>query len=212
MSTRKFEVVVYGATGFTGKLIATHMQRHGGLASWAIAGRSIDKLNRLRDELRLIHSSAPTGPNTQVPEVVVADINDAPQAFDFFRDATLVLNCTGPYRFLGHPVVRACLVHGTHYMDISGEPQFMESSYLQYNDMAVERGCTVIHACAFDSVPNDLGNLFVNRQYAPRCCSSIESFIEVQAAHGLKGHFATYESAVHGFGDAQARRHCRYIT
>ena len=94
----------------------------------------------------------------------MADISDKGSLPSTFATSAIVLNCTGPYRFLGDAVVEACLTARTHYMDICGEPQFMESCFLKYNKLATDFGVLIIHACAFDSVPADLGVLFTSRQ------------------------------------------------
>ncbi len=93
---------------------------------------------------------------------MVADVSQPLELQEIFSKTKLVLNCTGPYRFLGAPIVEACITCGTDYMDISGEPQFLEQSFLNYHEAASVKNVLVLHACAFDSVPADLGSLFVS--------------------------------------------------
>lgn len=83
------------------------------------------------------------------------------------------------YRFLGKNIVEACVASKCDYMDICGEPQFMEQCFLDYHEQAVENDVLVLHACAFDSVPADLGYLYTTRLYEPTKCSSIESFLTI---------------------------------
>jgi short subunit dehydrogenase-like uncharacterized protein len=104
------------------------------------------------------------GAEACLPDIVIADVNDKESLSKAFSPAKTVLNCTGPYRFLGEAVVEACLDSHCDYLDICGEPQFMESCFLKYNSAAKEKGLKIIHACAFDNVPADLGVLFVSRQ------------------------------------------------
>ena len=160
---------------------------------WAIAGRSESKLNTIRQELS-ISEKVPT---------YIADANNCESLNQCFGKAKLVLNCTGPYRFLGEPVVKACVESGSHYMDICGEPQFIEDMFLKYHDAACAANVLILHACAFDSVPADLGFLYTMRQYKDSAlCSSVESFLSVKTgASGMAGHYTTYECAVHGMGD-----------
>eukprot|EP01041_Mallomonas_annulata_P001657 gene1657-3206_t len=208
MSGRLIDIIVYGASGFTGKKVARYLylnQRQG--LVWAIAGRSESKLSSLLNDLKEIETSVPS---VNLPSSLVADVADTSSLCEVFSKAKLVLNCTGPYRFLGAPIVEACITAGTDYMDISGEPQFMEESFLRFHESAQSKKVLVLHACAFDSVPADLGCLYVMRQYAPRCCSSIESFLSLNCGpEGIGGHYTTYECAVHGIGDIQSLRKVR---
>ena len=195
MSTKAFDVIVFGATGFTGKLVAKHIHDLNVDIKWAIAGRSQQKLSSLITEL--VDMRAPKN----LPDVLIADVNDPKSMADICGEAKIVLNCTGPFRFLGKEVVEACLKAKCTYMDICGEPQFMEQCFLDYHDLAIQNNVLILHACAFDSVPADMGVLYTMRQYDSSKCSSIESFLTINSPRGLKGHYTTYESAVHGVGD-----------
>ncbi len=81
------------------------------------------------------------------------------------KQATVILNCVGPYRFYGEDVIRACLAEGTHHVDISGEPQFLESMQLKYHAEAKEKGVYIVGACGFDSIPSDLGTVFLKDKF-----------------------------------------------
>lgn len=203
-SERLFDVIVYGATGFTGKEICKYLCKTASpQLKWAIAGRSQAKLGSLKSHLLGTIASG------SLPEVLVSDADDTRTLQAMFAETRLVLNCTGPYRFLGRQVVEACLVVRADYMDICGEPQFMESCFLDYHAMAVDKGVCIVHACAFDSVPADLGCLFTQRQFGPQCCTSIESFLHISCPKGLKAHYTTFESAVHGVADAGTLKEIR---
>lgn len=200
MSSRIFDLIIYGATGFTGEKVAKALYNKSTHLKWAIAGRSKSKLDLV------LHALG----SENLPGVLVADVSNPVQLQEIFAQTKLVLNCTGPYRFLGPPIVEACITSGTDYMDISGEPQFLEQSFLNYHEAATLKNVLVLHSCAFDSVPADLGSLFVMRQFSDNCCSSIESFLRINCGpEGVAGHYTTYECAVHGFGDVDNLRKAR---
>ena len=168
---------------------------------WGICGRSFEKLDKLRHELNV----APEVPS------IIADATAPESLLLAFTQAKVILNCTGPYRFLGEPVVKACIEAKSHYMDICGEPQFIEDMFLKYHDKAVEAKVLIVHACAFDSVPADLGFLYTMRQYTDGFeCRSIEGFLSVNTgSEGMGGHYTTYECAVHGMGDVSSLHQIR---
>ena len=203
MSAKAFDIVLFGATGFTGRLVAKHIHAQNVDIKWAIAGRAQSKLSALMTEL--VNMQSPRN----LPDILIADASDGKSLSDICGEAKIVLNCTGPFRFLGKEVVEACLKAKCTYMDICGEPQFMEKCFLDYHDKAVESDVLILHACAFDSVPADMGALYTMRQYEPTKCLSVESFLSIDSPKGLKGHFTTYESAVHGLGDLQVLKGIR---
>lgn len=168
--------------------------------TWGIAGRSETKLQSLKNELQLSDNIA----------CFVADSSNSESLISTFSQTKLVLNCTGPYRFLGEPVVSSCIQSHTNYMDICGEPQFIEDMFLKYHDMAVKENVLILHACAFDSVPADLGFLYTMSKFPPNCCNSIESFLSINTGEsGLAGHYTTFECAVHGMGDVSSLHRIR---
>ena len=213
-SSRLYDILLYGATGFTGKRVAQYLYSicqerlliEGTSIKWAIAGRSQAKLGNVKRSLagenRDFNSPA-------LPEIFVADLENKSVLVTLFSTAKLVLNVTGPYRFHGAQIVEACLEAECDYMDVCGEPQFMEQCVLSYHETAKQKGVLILHACAFDSVPADLGALFTTRQFLPQLCSSIESFLEIDCPEGLKAHYTTFESAVHGVSDASSLRDIR---
>ena len=204
MSNKAFDIIVFGATGFTGRLVAKHIHGQNLDMKWAIAGRSQSKLSVLMSEL--VNMRAPRN----LPDILIADASDCKALSDICGETKIILNCTGPFRFLGKEVVEACLKAKCTYMDICGEPQFMEKCFLDYHERAMESGVLIIHACAFDSVPADLGALFSMRQFGPSKCVSIESFLTIDCPKGLRGHVTTYESAVHGLGDLGSLKEIRH--
>ena len=145
---RPYDVVVFGASGFVGRLTAAHLARHAPLGTRiALGGRSRAKLEAVRTDL-----------GVDWP-LVVADSTD-PEALEAMAESTRVVATTvGPYARYGLPVVAACAGAGTHYADLTGEVLFVRDSIDQSHDAAVASGARIVHACGFDSIPSDLGVL-----------------------------------------------------
>jgi short subunit dehydrogenase-like uncharacterized protein len=149
-SERAYDLVLFGATGFTGGLTAEYLARHAPEGCrWAVAGRNRAKLEALRERLGL----------PELP-VLVADSADTDALAEVARSARVVVTTVGPYQRYGEPLVRACAEAGTDYVDLTGEPEFVDTMYTRYHARAVETGARMLHACGFDSVPHDLGVLF----------------------------------------------------
>lgn len=143
--------------------------------------------------------------------LVVADVKDEESLLDMARSARVVINTVGPFRFYGDPVVHACIQAHTDYLDVSGEPEFIERIELDYADKAKAAGCFVVSAAGFDSVPGDIGAYWTSLQFKPPArCTAIDTFITIHAGpQGFRGHFPTFESAVQGVaaaGDLSALR------
>nr|XP_009685017.1 PREDICTED: saccharopine dehydrogenase-like oxidoreductase [Struthio camelus australis] len=117
------------------------------------------------------------------------------------RQTRLVLDCVGPYRFFGEPVIKACVENGASCIDISGEPQFLAGMYLKYNEKAAEKGVYVIGSCGFDSIPADMGVLYT-RDKLKGTLTAVESFLTVKSGpEGSCIHDGTWKSAVYGLSD-----------
>jgi short subunit dehydrogenase-like uncharacterized protein len=145
--TREYDIVLYGATGFVGKLTAEYLARAGGGARIALAGRSTDRLLAIRATL---------GESAQSWPVLVADAS-APSTLDAMAaQARVVATTVGPYSRYGLPLVAACAAAGTDYADLTGEPPFVRDSIDLYHKQALDTGARIVHACGFDSIPSDL--------------------------------------------------------
>lgn len=120
------------------------------------------------------------------------------------------MNCCGPYRFYGEPVIKACINAGTHHVDVSGEPHFMERMQLEYDTLAKEKGVYIISACGFDSIPADIGTIFHEQKFDGEV-NSIESYLEThgKSKGGCGIHYGTWASAVHGIGQMSELRPLR---
>jgi len=182
---RPLELVLFGATGFTGGLVAEYLARIAGLR-WAIAGRDRGKLERLRARL------ADLGPAGAEVEIAVADVGDPASLRAMAGRARVVSTTVGPFDRYGEPVVEACLEAGTHYADITGEPGFVARVIERYDGPACERGLKIVNCCGFDSVPHDLGALFTVRELGSDEPIHLEGFVEFRGK--LSG--GTWHSAV----------------
>jgi short subunit dehydrogenase-like uncharacterized protein len=145
--TREYDIVLYGATGFVGKLTAEYLARAGTGARIALAGRSTDRLLAIRETL---------GESAQSWPVLVADAS-SPSTLDAMAAQTrVVVTTVGPYSRYGLPLVAACAAAGTDYADLTGEPPFVRDSIDLYHKQAFDTGARIVHACGFDSIPSDL--------------------------------------------------------
>jgi short subunit dehydrogenase-like uncharacterized protein len=144
---REFDIVLYGATGFVGKLTAEYLARAGGNARIALAGRSPDRLRAVRDTLA---ESARSWP------VVTADATSPSTLDEMAARTRVVVTTVGPYTRYGLPLVAACAAAGTDYADLTGEAMFVRESIDLYHKQAADTGARIVHACGFDSIPSDL--------------------------------------------------------
>ncbi|GAB3488722.1 saccharopine dehydrogenase family protein [Flexivirga lutea] len=156
MSNRDHDIVLFGATGFVGKLTAEHLARHtpDGLRI-ALAGRTRAKVESVRDALPGAAAGWP---------VVVADASDPASLEALAHSARVVISTVGPYAKYGLPLVGACAAAGTDYVDLTGEVLFVRESIDRFHDLANNTGARIVHSCGFDSVPSDLGVLALAEQ------------------------------------------------
>ncbi|GIH76748.1 saccharopine dehydrogenase family protein [Planobispora longispora] len=144
---RPYDIVLFGATGFTGALTAEYLARNAGPGCrWALAGRDRGRLEAVRERLGL-----PGLP------LLHADAGEPASLDDIARRARVVATTVGPYLAYGEPLVAACARAGTHYADLTGEPEFVDLMYVRHHARAQESGAKIVHACGFDSIPYDLG-------------------------------------------------------
>lgn len=203
---QKYDIVVFGASGFTGKFVVEEVARisdeEGGL-TWAISGRSMEKLQTV-----LANASKATGKELESIPILIADTSSEESLVEMAKQAKIVLNCVGPYRFHGEKVVRSCIEGGASHLDISGEPQYLEKMQLMYNNKAKESGVYVIGACGFDSIPAEMGVVFSQNKFQGEI-NSIESYLDFEAKEGLTINVTTLESAVYGFAYANELKSLR---
>jgi short subunit dehydrogenase-like uncharacterized protein len=154
---REFDIIVYGATGFVGKLTADYLARHGGDARIALAGRSQEKLLKVRESL---------GEKASGWELIAADASQPSTLNAMATRTRVVITTVGPYTRYGLPLVAACAAAGTDYADLTGETMFIRDSIDHYHKPAVDTGARIVHSCGFDSIPSDLTVYALNRKVA----------------------------------------------
>ena len=154
MDEKKFDIIVYGATSFVGQIIIRYMQEQfaDGSVKWAIAGRSLSKLKQVRDTIGLSGI-----------EIIVADAADEDALKQMCAQTTVVMSTVGPYALYGDVLVQVCATTGTHYCDLTGEPQWIRKMQLRHEADAIKSGARIVHCCGFDSIPSDLGVHFLQR-------------------------------------------------
>ena len=153
--SRTYDVVVFGATGFTGGLTAAEVARRVPAGCrWAIAGRSRRRLEGVRAGL------AADDPSFAELPVIVADVDDPGSMRDLAASTRVLITTVGPYLRYGDPVVAACAVEGTDYLDLTGEAEFVDRTWLSHHVTAEGSGARLVHAAGFDSIPHDLGVRF----------------------------------------------------
>lgn len=181
------DVVLLGATGFTGGLVAEHLARHGPPdLRWAVAGRDPGRLEDVRARV------AGLGPAGATVGTVAADVTDARSLRDLAGRTRVLATTVGPYVQHGEAAVAACADTGTDYADLSGEPEFVDRTWLRHHERALATGARLVHACGFDSVPHDLGAWFTVRQLPADVPLTIAAY--VRAGGAVSG--GTYHSAV----------------
>jgi short subunit dehydrogenase-like uncharacterized protein len=186
MPERDYDVVVFGATGFTGALTAEYLAQNApATTSWGIAGRNRSKLEEVRQRI-----GVPDAP------IVEADVSDPDSLERLASSAKVVITTVGPYINYGEPLVAACAKAGTDYVDLTGEPEFVDRMWLGYHEQARESGARIVHSCGFDSIPYDLGSLFTVKQLPSDQPIKLACYVR------MGGTFSggTYHSAIHIMG------------
>ena len=169
-TNRELDLVLWGATGFTGSLVAQYLaaQYPADELRWAIGGRSREKLEALR-------ASLPA--TAHALEIIVADSHDGDALRALAARSRVICSTVGPYALYGSPLVEACVAEGTHYCDLTGEPHWIRRMLDAHEVRAQESGARIVHCCGFDSIPSDLGCWFINEQMRKlqgRPCSEVK--------------------------------------
>ncbi len=187
--SREFDVIIWGASGFTGRLVAEYLFKKYGLngdLKWAMAGRNLDKLKLIRSEVA----------NENVP-LIVADSNDEVSLKDLTKRTSVICTTVGPYAKYGSKLVDACVVNQTHYCDLAGEVQWIRKIIDKHHESAKSNGTKIVNCCGFDSIPSDMGVYFIQNE-AKNKKIKIAKHIEMRVA-GVSGGISggTYESLSH---------------
>jgi saccharopine dehydrogenase (NAD+, L-glutamate forming) len=189
---RPYDLVLFGATGFAGRLTAEYLaQVVPPSTSWALAGRNRVKLEMVRSRLGVLWASLP---------LLSADSSDPGSLRELARSTRVLASTVGPYVRHGEPLVAACAAEGTDYVDLAGEPEFVDRCYVRYHERAVQTQARLVHCCGFDSLPYDLGAYFTVRQLPQGVPLRVRGF--VRASGKISG--GTYQSAISGLSRMRA--------
>lgn len=193
MENRKYDIVLFGATGFTGNLVAEYFAKNVDITKvkWAIAGRNSNKLEAAK--INLIHLN----PDCQDVGVLLCDSDDLKSLEKVTKQAAIIVTTVGPYALYGEKLVQACLNTSTHYCDITGEPEFVKSILKQHEEAAKTKGIYIINCCGFDSIPADAGAYFTAMHLPSNETKTIQGFVSTNAT--FSG--GTYASAINAMAD-----------
>jgi short subunit dehydrogenase-like uncharacterized protein len=187
---REFDVVLFGATGFTGSLTAEYLAASAPNACrWALAGRNMTKLEALRTRLAAIN------PACASLDLLRADVHDPVSLRAVAVRSRTVVSTVGPYIHHGEPLVAVCAEEGTDYLDLTGEPEFVDRMYLAHHEKAVQSGARLVHCCGFDSIPADLGAYYTVQQLPEDVPIKVQAFMSASAGFSA----GTYHSAITAF-------------
>lgn len=190
---RPFDIVVFGASSFTGQFIVEELARVADQERmrWVIAGRNMEKLQGVLKKL-----SDTLGKDYTDNYILIADALDEESLNDMCKQTKLVLNTCGPFIHLGENVIRACIENNTHYVDVSGEVIFLEKMQLKYNSLAKENQVYVIGSCGFRCLPVEMGVMFTSQKFDGDL-NSLEAFLSTNGS--VKYNTSTFECQVYGF-------------
>lgn len=201
MTDQAFDIVVYGATSFVGQIMTRYMHEtfSDGSVRWAIAGRSLSKLEQLSDDIGLSGI-----------DMIVADAGDEAALQAVCARTRVVASTVGPYALYGDTLVKVCATSGTHYCDLTGEPQWIHRMQRRHESAARESGAWIVHCCGFDSIPSDLGVHFLQthavRRFG-RTCNRITMRVAKIRGGASGGTIASMLNVVkEASGDADLRR------
>jgi len=166
---QKYDLILWGATSFVGKLIAKYIASNYKDLNWTIAGRDKNKLELLRTELSNIN------PKAKNFAIIIGDSNDQNFLSQLVKATKIIISTVGPYLQYGEALVKACAENGTDYCDLTGEVPFISNMLNRYATQAEASGSRIIHCCGFDSIPSDLGVFYLNAQAQQKFKESIEA-------------------------------------
>jgi short subunit dehydrogenase-like uncharacterized protein len=174
---RKFDIILFGATGFTGKLVAEYLSKHANTEniSWAIAGRDAEKLMVVSNAL-----------SENKPAIITADVNDVISLKNMVSQTKILMSTVGPFNRYGKDVVTSCIESGTHYLDITGEPSFVADLYNNHFQSAADHKACIVNCCGFDSIPADFAAWLTAKKlplHEPKALKGYISTTAVQALH-----------------------------
>ncbi len=190
---RQYDVVVWGASGFTGRLVVEYLLEHypsGDQLRWAVAGRNKAKLEQLFDSL---------DQGISRPAIIIADSHDRDSLDGIAKSTRVVLTTVGPYAKYGAELVEACVNNGTHYCDLCGEVQWMRQMIDKHQLAAEQSGARIVMSCGFDSIPSDFGVWFLQQQAIEKfdaACSEITLLVRAMKGGASGGTYASMLTAI----------------
>ena len=184
LKTRPYDIVLIGATGFTGQLTADYLLKQQPSIKFALAGRNPEKLAQIRE---LLLADNPTAPS---PDIIIADSHDIASLRKMCAQTKVVISSVGPYALHGEDLVAACITQKCDYVDLTGEPQFVADMQRKYGADATKQGVKIVNCCGFDSIPHDLGVFF-----------TIEALSKKLGTDVLRQSAVSIEGFVRGHGD-----------
>jgi short subunit dehydrogenase-like uncharacterized protein len=190
---RRYDVVVWGASGFTGRLVVENLHERypcGGNLRRAVAGRNRARLEQLFDGM---------GGNATPPEIIVADSHDIDALGEMAKSTRVILTTVGPYAKYGSELVEACSQYGTHYCDLCGEAQWMRQMIDKHQALAQNSAARIVMSCGFDSIPSDMGVWFLQQQAIEKYgspCSAVTLLVRAMKGGASGGTYASMLTAI----------------
>ncbi|MFN8218426.1 MAG: saccharopine dehydrogenase NADP-binding domain-containing protein [Solirubrobacterales bacterium] len=192
--SRDYDLALFGATGFTGGLTARYLAQNAPAGTrWALVGRNRAKLETVAAELATLGGPAP------MPDLLEAEAADSAALAHVAAATRVVITTVGPYALYGGPLVAACAAAGTDYVDLTGEPEFVDRTWLDHHAEAERSGARLVHCCGFDSIPHDLGAYFTVQQLPEGVSLAVNGYVRSNAR--FSG--GTYHSAVNAIARAR---------
>jgi short subunit dehydrogenase-like uncharacterized protein len=192
---KNLDLVVYGATGFTGRLAALYLAANApAKLRWALAGRNVKKLAEVKAQLVAVNPALASLP-------ILEASAESPSSLETLATAArVVLTTVGPYALYGEPLVKACATFGADYVDITGEPQFVADMIEKYDRVAIENKARIVHCCGFDSIPHDVGAYYTVKHLGDREPITLSGFVR-SGGSTLSG--GTWQSVVNGLSQGR---------
>lgn len=195
MQHKNFDIIIWGASGFTGRLVAEYLLQQYGInkdLKWAMAGRNQDKLEQIRTQLG----------NESIP-ILIADSMDISSLNNLVKQTKVICTTVGPYAKYGSLLVEACIQNGIDYCDLTGEVQWIRRMIDQHHEQAMMAGVKIVHCCGFDSIPSDMGVYFLQKEAKARkgkYCQHIKMRVK-KLKGGISG--GTYASLSNVLAEAE---------
>ncbi|CAO1407401.1 unnamed protein product [Diamesa tonsa] len=188
----RLDVLIFGASGFTGKYTVYQSVKILAGLKWGVAGRSKEKLEDILKEM-----GNKAGIDLSKIPIILADLKDEQSLKKMTEKAKVIVNCCGPYMLYGEPVIKACIATSTHHVDVSGEPNYMEQMQSKYNEAARDKGIYIISACGFESIPVEMGIVFLEEKFGG-VVNTVETYLRSYPKKRIPIDFSNYSQIHYG--------------